>query len=95
MHHTNMERLHAVVHGDVQGVGFRYFLLRKANQLGLTGWVRNNDDGTVELVAEGRRRELEELNRAAQEGPSLARVSRVEAEWSPAAGGMDRFDLTA
>ena len=88
-----MERLHAIVRGDVQGVGFRYFVQRKAQQLGLRGWVRNNDDGTVELVAEGGRRELEQLKRALEEGPRLARVDRVETRWSEAAGGLDRFDL--
>jgi len=90
-----VERLRAVIHGDVQGVGFRYFLLRKATQLGLKGWVRNHDDGTVELVAEGRRLELEELRRAAEEGPRLARVSRVDVQWTAATGGLEAFDLTA
>jgi acylphosphatase len=89
-----MERLHAVVRGDVQGVGFRYFLLRRAQQLGLRGWVRNNDDGTVELVAEGRRSDLEQLKRAADEGPRLARVDHVDADWSAATGGLEGFDLT-
>ncbi len=88
-----MERLHAVVHGDVQGVGFRYFVQRKAQQLGLRGWVRNNDDGTVELVAEGPRPDLEHLRRAVEEGPRMARVDRVDAQWSAAAGNLDRFDL--
>ena len=88
-----MERLHAVVHGDVQGVGFRYFVQRKAQQLGLTGWVRNNDDGTVELVAEGGREQLEQLKRALQEGPRMARVSRVETQWSNGAGNLRGFEL--
>jgi acylphosphatase len=64
-----MERLHAVIRGDVQGVGFRYFIQRRAHQLGLQGWVRNNDDGTVELVAEGDKPQLEQLQMAAEEGP--------------------------
>jgi len=88
-----MERLQAIVRGDVQGVGFRYFVQRKAQQLGLSGWVRNNDDGTVEVVAEGGRRELEELKRALWEGPRLARVDRVDERWSEATGGLGRFDL--
>ena len=88
-----MERLHAVVHGDVQGVGFRYFAQRKAQQLGLQGWVRNNDDGTVEVVGEGSREQLEDLKRALQEGPRMARVDRVETRWSNATGGMRGFDL--
>jgi acylphosphatase len=91
--HINMERLHAVVHGDVQGVGFRYFVQRKAHQLGLTGWVRNNDDGTVELVAEGGRDQLEQLKRALQEGPRMARVDRVETQWSNGTGGLRAFEL--
>jgi acylphosphatase len=88
-----MERLHAVVRGDVQGVGFRYFVQRRAQQLGLKGWVRNNDDGTVELVAEGKREELEQLKQALQEGPRMARVDRVDTRWSAAAGNLRGFEL--
>ncbi len=88
-----MERVHAVVHGDVQGVGFRYFVQRKGQQLGLHGWVRNNDDGTVELVAEGSRHALELLKTALEEGPRLARVDRVETRWSNATGGLNPFEL--
>ena len=91
--HINMERLHAVVRGDVQGVGFRYFVQGKANQLGLRGWVRNNDDGTVEVVAEGDRAQLEELARALEAGPRMARVDRVETQWSTATGKLQGFDL--
>jgi acylphosphatase len=91
--HLNMERLHAVVRGDVQGVGFRYFVQRKAQQLGLKGWVRNNDDGTVELVAEGSREQLEQLKRALQEGPRMARVDRVDTQWSAGTGNLRNFEL--
>jgi acylphosphatase len=89
-----VERLHAVIHGDVQGVGFRFFLQHKGQELRLLGWVRNNDDGTVELVAEGSRPDLEQLKRAAEEGPRLARVERVDARWSAAGGGLGSFELT-
>jgi acylphosphatase len=89
-----VERLHGVVHGDVQGVGFRYFLMDEAERLGLRGWVRNRDDGTVEFVAEGSRSDLERLRQAAEKGPRMARVDRVIAEWSSATGGLDGFDLT-
>ena len=88
-----MERLHAVVRGDVQGVGFRYFVQRKANDLGVQGWVRNNDDGTVEVVAEGDHDSLERLERAMREGPRAARVDLVDAQWSPATGKLQGFDL--
>lgn len=89
-----MERLHATAHGDVQGVGFRYFVKRSAAALGLTGWVRNNDDGSVELVAEGPRPALEDLRRAVERGPRMARVDRVETEWSAATGTLRGFDLS-
>lgn len=78
----------------MQGVGFRYFVMRRAKASGLSGWVRNRDDGSVELVAEGERGDLEGLLDAASEGPRLARVSRVDADWTKATGGLEPFDLT-
>ena len=74
-------------------MGFRYFVQRTADQLGLRGWVRNSDDGTVEVVAEGQRPDLERLQRALEDGPRMAHVDRVDAQWSKATGGLDRFDL--
>jgi acylphosphatase len=88
------ERLHGVIKGDVQGVGFRFFLIRRAQALGLTGWVTNRDDGVVEFVAEGRRQDLEQLERAAHEGPQPASVTAVEVNWSEAKGDLSRFDIT-
>ena len=88
------ERLHAVVSGEVQGVGFRFFLIRHAEALGLRGWVRNRDDGAVELVAEGSRLDLEQLLFFAREGPRMARVTQVTADWSAAAGGLEPFDIS-
>jgi len=89
-----VERLHAVIHGDVQGVGFRYFMTRHAQASRLRGWVRNRSDGAVELVAEGERSDLDELLKAARQGPSHARVDSVDAQWSEAAGGLEPFNLT-
>ena len=85
--------MHAVVRGEVQGVGFRYFVQRRARDLGLKGWVRNNDDGGVELVAEGPRQALDELERAVAAGPRMAHVTRVEARRSEATGTLQAFDL--
>jgi len=83
-----------VIHGDVQGVGFRYFMTRQAQASRLRGWVRNRSDGVVELVAEGERSDLDELLEAARQGPRHARVDSVDAQWSEAKGGLDRFDLS-
>ena len=78
----------------MQGVGFRYFVMRSARRLGLRGWVRNRPDGSVELLAEGPRADLEKLLQAARQGPRSADVTDVDAEWSAASGGLEPFDLT-
>ena len=82
------------MHGDVQGVGFRYFVMRAARPLGLHGWVRNRPEGTVELVAEGERHVLEQLLATVREGPRAAHVGHVEADWMVATGTLEPFDLT-
>jgi len=87
-------RLHAVVHGLVHGVSFRYFVMRHAAELGLGGYVRNVLlDGTVEVVAEGDREKLEELLRYLHRGPRMARVERVDATWSEFSGDYSGFDV--
>lgn len=88
------ERLHAIVHGYVQGVGFRDFVAREGRRLRLEGMVRNRPDGTVEVVAEGERGVLEELLRALEHGPSEAEVQRVEVRWSAAQGGQSGFQIS-
>ena len=87
------ERLEATVHGRVQGVGFRYFILGIASDLGLSGWVANELDGTVRVVAEGSRPALEQLLAELREGPRGARVERVASSWLPASGGFARFGV--
>jgi acylphosphatase len=66
-----------VIGGRVQGVGFRYFTQDAARREGLHGFVRNNDDGTVEAVAEGESEALERFERAIRRGPSRSRVEQV------------------
>jgi acylphosphatase len=90
---TEQVRLHAVIDGRVQGVGFRYFVLETALPLNLTGWVRNTADGQVEVVAEGERRSLERLLDALRRGPRAAFVIGVDQEWQPASGEFFRFDV--
>jgi acylphosphatase len=67
-----------LVHGEVQGVGFRWFVAREAQRLGLRGFVRNLKDGSVEVIAAGTAEALAALERALGEGPRLGRVARVE-----------------
>src|ERR1700758_1951742 len=76
-----------VVRGRVQGVGFRWFVEREAHLLGIAGWVRNNADGSVEVLAIGTREQLAGLRSRLREGPRAARVDDVEeAEARPIAG---------
>ncbi len=86
-------RLEATVSGRVQGVSFRYYTQRTALSLGVVGWVRNEFNGDVRLVAEGEREKLEELLAFVHEGPSYARVSGVEFEWGEATGEFGRFQI--
>lgn len=67
-----------IVHGRVQGVGFRYFVQNVGNRLGLVGDVRNCPDSTVEIVVEGNEKKIAEFIRQVEKGPSLARVERVD-----------------
>lgn len=84
------ERLSARITGRVQGVGFRNFTQMRARQLGLTGWVRNEQDGSVRLEAEGPRGALEDLLEAVHDGPRMAHVESVTADWTD---GEDAFDV--
>ena len=81
---------HLTAHGVVQGVGYRAACLERATALGLTGWVRNRTDGTVEVMAAGPIDRLEALRKWMQHGPPAARVSRVDAKTGE--GSVDRFD---
>jgi acylphosphatase len=88
------ERLTATVTGRVQGVGFRWWVRRHAEDLGLTGWVMNgNDERAVEVVAEGPVAALDALERMLERGPSGARVDAVDRRREPASGEFDGFGI--
>ena len=69
--------LHFLIRGRVQGVGFRWFVQREAGELELRGWVRNTEDGDVEVVATGEPADLDELRAGLRQGPRGSRVDRV------------------
>jgi acylphosphatase len=88
------ERLRARITGRVQGVGFRWWVRRHADALGLTGWVMNaNDERAVDLVAEGPPDALDELERLIREGPPGAHVDGIEWGREPASGEFDGFGI--
>jgi acylphosphatase len=90
---TRTERLHAVVRGRVQGVSFRFYTQSQAMTLGLTGWVANRSDGSVEVVAEGPRPALNRLLDWLRHGPPLARVDDVLPQFSPATREFSQFTI--
>ncbi|MAX54425.1 MAG: acylphosphatase [Alcanivoracaceae bacterium] len=75
---------HVLVSGVVQGVGYRAWTQREATRRGLTGWVRNLEDGRVEALLQGRDDEVSDMLDAMYQGPAMAQVSAVEARDSDA-----------
>lgn len=90
---SSHRRLHAIVHGLVQGVNFRAFTRRKAIEEGLTGWVRNLHDGTVETIAEGAPEALEAFEEFLHIGSPSASVSHVTTEWIDAINEFTDFHI--
>jgi acylphosphatase len=88
-----MERLSLHIRGRVQGVCYRAETQATATRLSLSGFVRNRDDGGVELIAEGPRAQLEALLEWCWRGPPHARVDAVEPSWGRATGEFDEFQV--
>lgn len=82
-----------IVRGRVQGVGFRWFVEREAHILGIAGWVRNNHDGSVEVLAQGTRDQLAGLHSRLREGPRAARVDAVELSEARPTEGLNTFRI--
>ena len=87
------QRVHVIVHGRVQGVYFRASTRDRARQLGLSGWVRNCADGSVELVAEGETAKLEQLVTWCRNGPPGAFISDMVVEWKEGTGEFVGFTV--
>ncbi|MBI5304279.1 MAG: acylphosphatase [Chloroflexi bacterium] len=92
---SNLEttRLTAIVTGLVQGVNFRAFTQRRAAELGVTGYVCNRSDGSVQFVAEGARPDLERLLDATRVGPWMAVVENIDAHWDAPTGEFYHFEI--
>jgi acylphosphatase len=82
-----------VVRGRVQGVGFRWFVEREAHTLGISGWVRNNSDGSVEVLAQGTREQLVVLRSRLRQGPRASRVDDVEEFAAKPVSGLNTFRI--
>jgi acylphosphatase len=82
------------VHGMVQGVGYRYFVLLEAQRLNLRGYVRNRPDGTVESFVEGAKNDIMEYVAALERGPILSHVSGTDIEWQKFENKFSDFRIT-
>lgn len=88
-----MKSIYAVVYGAVQGVGFRSFVHEQAEKNHLYGWVRNREDGAVELAAEGAETTVEQFIQTVKEGNTFSRVERVEIEDDDAIQHGQQFSI--
>ena len=88
-----MKFVHIIISGDVQGVGFRSWVKKEANQLKLTGWVKNRQDGSVEIAAEGTKLNLENFITLCRKGTELAWVEDVKVNWGIASGEFEVFQV--
>ena len=86
-------RVHIIISGRVQGVFFRANTKREAVELGLTGWVKNKEDGSVEAVLEGPEARVKEMLLWCKQGPMLSRVDNVEVKYEIAKGEIEGFEI--
>jgi acylphosphatase len=93
MAEKRVEARRFVVRGRVQGVGFRWFVEREAHMLGIAGWVRNNSDGSVEVLGMGTRDQLSGLSSRLHQGPRAARVDDVEESEARLVAGLNTFRI--
>lgn len=88
-----MTQAHIIVSGMVQGVFFRRNTQKKAQELGLVGWVRNLFSGKVEILCEGKKEQIEQLMEWLHSGPRLAKVKDVKIEYGDATRDFSEFDI--
>jgi len=90
---SNKQRAEILVTGLVQGVGFRYFVIRNAQQLGVKGYVKNMYDGTVLIIAEAEKALIEELFKKVKIGPRAASVKNAKIEWAEYKDEFKTFEI--
>jgi acylphosphatase len=88
-----MKRIHLIISGDVQGVGYRTWVRGIAKKLRITGWVKNREDGAVEVVAEGLISDLETFVTSCRRGPEVAWVEHVDVTRQEATGEFPGFEV--
>lgn len=90
---TQIKRFQATVHGRVQGVSYRHYTQLEARRLGIRGWVANQKDGSVRVVAEGTEKMLQKFEEFLRQGSPAAQVSHLEIVWQPITGKFTHFSI--
>ncbi len=85
--------MHVVISGSAQGVLFRDWTRQQAQSLGLTGWVKNTPNGQVEAVFEGPKEKVGKMVKKCQQGPTAAKVEKVEVKWEETTGEFVSFEI--
>lgn len=88
------KKARVIVRGQVQGVGYRYFALKTAQKTGISGCVKNMQDGSVELMAEGENGKIEEFIQTLRHKHPWAKIEALEVEWQAYDGEFERFEIT-
>jgi len=88
-----LQQIHAIVDGRVQGVSYRYFTQQAAYQIGIKGWVRNLHNGTVEVLAQGTEGQLSKFIEFLRKGSPAAAVKEIEVTWQPCNNHCDIFRI--
>ena len=86
-------RAHVYIKGRVQGVFYRDWTSKQAHDLGLTGWVRNMEDGRVEAIFEGPKKKVNEMIEKCNEGTKLAKVAHIDVIWEDTTGEFEGFNV--
>jgi len=95
MPNIELASLHLLIKGRVQGVGFRHYVHQCIGVLSIHGWVRNLDDGRVEILAEGSRKDLESFLIEVEKGPSLSQITNIIRTWEKGSGKYKGFQILA
>ena len=90
---SSQARVHFRVYGEVQNVGFRYFIHRKASSAGIFGWVKNLEDGSVEAVFEGEKAVVNSVVEDCKKGPKLAKIEKVDIQSEAPTGEFTGFEV--
>lgn len=90
---SEIKHMKFIVYGEVQGVGFRYFTHQLADELGLIGWVKNHDDGTVEIRVEGKKSQLLEFRKKIEKGNHFSKITHLEEDELYYLGDYRHFEI--